>query len=84
MLFALSRLRTGNVVFNYMYYNNKLQRTEGKLNLSYCSKAVACLMSYLAPLFIFTILLPISVFLWVVVPCAFDLRSDSMLSSFVL
>ncbi|XP_047252282.1 polycomb group protein EMBRYONIC FLOWER 2 isoform X3 [Capsicum annuum] len=22
------RLRTGNVVFNYMYYNNKLQRTE--------------------------------------------------------
>ncbi|KAE9465026.1 hypothetical protein C3L33_03044, partial [Rhododendron williamsianum] len=24
----LSRLRTGNVIFNYRYYNNKLQRTE--------------------------------------------------------
>uniref|UniRef100_A0A3Q7GB06 Uncharacterized protein n=1 Tax=Solanum lycopersicum TaxID=4081 RepID=A0A3Q7GB06_SOLLC len=27
-LARIIRLRTGNVVFNYMYYNNKLQRTE--------------------------------------------------------
>ncbi|XVF54895.1 hypothetical protein PTKIN_Ptkin05aG0217100 [Pterospermum kingtungense] len=28
------RLRAGNVIFNYRYYNNKLQRTEGILSLS--------------------------------------------------
>lgn len=27
--FQFSRLRAGNVIFNYRYYNNKLQRTEG-------------------------------------------------------
>ncbi|KAG6782969.1 hypothetical protein POTOM_012396 [Populus tomentosa] len=26
------RLRAGNVIFNYRYYNNKLQKTEGKTN----------------------------------------------------
>ncbi|KAL0341151.1 UNVERIFIED_CONTAM: Polycomb group protein EMBRYONIC FLOWER 2 [Sesamum radiatum] len=31
------RLRTGNVVFNYKYYNNKLQRTEGNLATSFLS-----------------------------------------------
>lgn len=30
--FVFSRLRTGNVIFHYRYYNNKLQRTEGIMN----------------------------------------------------
>lgn len=29
LLLVLSRLRAGNVIFNYRYYNNTLQRTEG-------------------------------------------------------
>ncbi|KAL6977605.1 hypothetical protein U1Q18_026397 [Sarracenia purpurea var. burkii] len=32
----IMRLRTGNVIFNYRYYNNKLQRTEGIINFILC------------------------------------------------
>lgn len=34
----LVRLRTGNVIFNYRYYNNTLQKTEGQS----CKAAFSC------------------------------------------
>lgn len=34
-LFSYLRLRTGNVIFNYRYCNNLLQKTEGNLSRGY-------------------------------------------------
>ncbi|XP_070016626.1 polycomb group protein EMBRYONIC FLOWER 2-like [Nicotiana sylvestris] len=42
LLIPLSRLRTGNVVFNYRYYNNKLQRTEVTEDFTCPSCLVKC------------------------------------------